>query len=249
VILTSPQSPLLKKIRKAVAQGSLTEDGWAVAEGPRLVEEAVRSGARIQRLISIEGSQVPEEWGEVTWVSAAAFREIKGTEHTQGILALVEAPVWNLTQIDKGLVLALDAIQDPGNAGTIIRTAEAFGATAVAMLKGCVDPWNPKCLRASAGSLFRLPVVYGVEDLSVVSDVAWYASVGNGDGKTIDAVDWKQPSMVVVGNEGRGVSPPLLGKCQAITIPTVQVESLNAAVAAGVILYEAYRQRNTLSRS
>ncbi len=246
MILTSLQSPVLKKIRKAIAQGGLTDDGLAVTEGLNLVFEAMQSGCRIERVLAVEGLEVDEELGEVTEVSAAIFREIKGTEHSQGILALVEAPIWTLRQVEKNLVLVLDGIQDPGNAGTIIRTAEAFGATAVVMLKGCVDPWNPKCLRASAGSLFRMPVVAGVSDLTELSDLAWYEASGRGD-TTIDVVDWSKPSLVVIGNEGRGVSPEVAALCQAVRIPTLNVESLNASVAAAVILYEALRsKRNTL---
>jgi TrmH family RNA methyltransferase len=243
MILTSAQSPVLKKIRKAIAQGGLTEDGLAVTEGPKLIQEALQSGCQVQRLLAVEGLSVDPDLGEFTEVSAAVFREIKGTEHSQGLLALVEAPVWTLRQVDKSLVLVLDGIQDPGNAGTIIRTAEAFGATAVVMLKGCVDPWNPKCLRASAGSLFRLPVVAGVSDVSELADSVWYEARGHG-GTTISVVDWSLPSVVVIGNEGRGVSREISARCRAVTIPTVNVESLNAAVAAAVILYEA--RRNTL---
>jgi RNA methyltransferase, TrmH family len=246
MMLTSLQSPVLKKIRKALSQGGLTEDGLAVTEGPKLISEALESGCKVQRLLAVEGVDVDPAFGEVTEVSAAVFREIKGTEHSQGLLALVEAPVWTLRQVDKNLVLVLDAIQDPGNAGTIIRTAEAFGATAVVMLKGCVDPWNPKCLRASAGSLFRMPVVVGVSDVSELENSAWYEASGHG-GATIDVVDWSPPVVLVIGNEGRGVSPEVAVRCRPVTIPTSQVESLNAAVAAAVILYEAQRwKRNTL---
>ena len=242
MLLLSPQSAVLKKVRKAISRGGLTDDGYALAEGPKLVEEAVRSGCKIDRILAIEGVDLDPELGEVTWVSGVVFSEIKGTENSQGVLALVEAPVWTFSQIDKGLVLVLDALQDPGNAGTIIRTAEAFGATAVVLLKGSVNPWNPKCLRASAGSLFRLPVLYGIEDLSDLQGLDWYAASGQG-GTTISAVDWKKPSMIVIGNEARGVDPELAARCTAVTIPTLHVESLNAAVAAGVILYEAARQR------
>jgi RNA methyltransferase, TrmH family len=241
LILTSSQSPVLKKIRKAIAQGGLTEDGLAVAEGPKLITEALLSGCRVDRVLCMEGLQIQDDFGvELTEVSEAVFREIKGTEHSQGVLALVEAPVWTLAQVDKRMILVLDSIQDPGNAGTMIRTAEAFGASAVVLLKGCVDPWNPKCLRASAGSLFRMPVVCGLSDLSELRGLAWYAASGLG-GTPIDVVDWTRPSLVVVGNEGRGVRDDLASQCTAVTIPTAQVESLNAAIAAAVILYQARR--------
>ena len=246
MLLLSPQSSVLKKVRRAIARGGLTDDGYALAEGPKLVAEAVRSGCRIDRILAVEGAVEIPDAGGITWVSHAVFRGIKGTENSQGVLALVEAPVWKMPQIDKSLVLVLDGLQDPGNAGTIIRTAEAFGATAVVLLRGSVNPWNPKCLRASAGSLFRLPVLYGIEDLSDFKGSAWYAAAAGPGETTIGAVNWKRPSVIVIGNEARGVGPLLASRCTTVTIPTLQVESLNAAVAAGVILYEVYRQRSTV---
>ncbi len=248
MIITSPDNPILKKIRKAVASGRLTDDGLAVAEGPHLVAEAVRSGLEIDRIVVSEEASFEEFGGHaITTVSSRVFRELKDTEHSQGVLALVRAPIHNLEEICKGgtpgLVVVLDGIQDPGNAGTIIRSAEAFGATGVVLLKGSVHPWNPKCLRASAGSLFRIPVAAGVEDLSLFSESRWYVAAGEAP-ETIDVVDWTLPSLLFVGNEGAGVRENWRGRSQAIRIPTVGVESLNAAVAASVILYEAHRQRS-----
>jgi TrmH family RNA methyltransferase len=172
---------------------------------------------------------------------------LKDTEHSQGVIALVRAPFHNLEEICKpetpGLVVVLDCIQDPGNAGTIIRSAEAFGATGVVLLKGSVHPWNPKCLRASAGSLFRIPVVTGVEDLNKFAGWNWYVAAGEAI-ETIDVVDWTRPSLLFVGNEGAGVRGIWRDRSRALRIPTTGVESLNAAVAASVILYEAKRQRS-----
>ncbi len=246
MLITSPDNPVLKKIRKALALGGLTDDGLAVAEGPHLVEEAIRSGLRIERILE---SEEAADFGfdGVDFVSPRIFREIKGTEHSQGILALVQAPVWKLEETvseePAALVVVLDAIQDPGNAGTIIRSAEAFGATGVVLLKGCVHPWNPKCLRASTGSLFRLPVVYGVSALEPLESLNWYAAAGESE-STINVVDFTPGSVLFVGNEGAGLSPAWMSLCQTVRIPTAGVESLNAAVAASVILYEASRQRS-----
>jgi TrmH family RNA methyltransferase len=248
MIITSPDNPILKKIRKAVASGRLTDDGLAVAEGPHLVAEAVRSGLEIERIVVSEEAAFDGFVGHtITTVSSRIFRELKNTEHSQGVLALVRAPIHNLEEICKGdtpgLVVVLDGIQDPGNAGTIIRSAEAFGVTGVVLLKGSVHPWNPKCLRASAGSLFRIPVASGVEDLSVFGESRWYVAAGEAL-ETIDVVDWTRPSLLFVGNEGAGVGENWRARSQAIRIPTIGVESLNAAVAASVILYEAHRQRS-----
>lgn len=248
MIITSPDNPILKKIRKAVASGRLTDDGIAVAEGPHLVAEAVRSGLEIERIVVSEDASF-DRFGDypVTAVAGRVFRELKDTEHSQGVIALVRAPIHNVQEICKaetpGLVVVLDGIQDPGNAGTIIRSAEAFGATGVVLLKGSVHPWNPKCLRASAGSLFRIPVAAGVEDLGVFSESRWYVAAGEAI-ETIDVVDWTLPSLLFVGNEGAGVRENWRSRSRAVRIPTVGVESLNAAVAASVILYEAHRQRS-----
>jgi TrmH family RNA methyltransferase len=241
-VITSSGNPVLKKIRKAITQGTLTEDGLAVAEGPHLLQEAIRSGCQVDRVLIAEGATHRFDGAEV--VAEPVFKEIKGTEHSQGLLALVRAPVWKVedTLSAVPLVVVLDGVQDPGNAGTIIRSAEAFGATGVILLKGSVDPWNAKCLRASAGSLFRIPVAYGVPNLKGLDQLKWYAAAGNA-ADTIDLVDWTRPSALFVGNEGGGIRRTVLEQCRAIRIPTTGVESLNVAVAAAVILYEASRQR------
>jgi TrmH family RNA methyltransferase len=243
MLITSSGNPVLKKIRKALSKGSLTEEGLAVAEGPHLLQEAIRSGCHVERVLIVEGGlhNIPE----ADLVSEQVFREIRATEHSQGVLALVRAPVWKIEDTKAGnlpLVVVLDGVQDPGNAGTIIRSAEAFGATGVVLLKGSVNPWNAKCLRASAGSLFRIPVAYGVSDLSALEGMAWFAATGDAQ-CTISLVDWTRPTALFIGNEGAGIHPSVLSKCLPIRIETVGVESLNAAVAASVILYEASQRR------
>ncbi len=141
----------------------------------------------------------------------------------------------------------LDGVQDPGNAGAVVRAAEAFGATGVAFLKGSVNPYNPKSLRASAGSIFRLPLVAALEESALLAaleqkQVTLYAAVPH-DGRLLSEADLTGPSAILIGSEGRGVSPRLQHEASGIRIPTTGVESLNAAVAAGVMLYEASRQR------
>lgn len=246
--ITSLANPLFKRIRKALDKGGLTEDGLAIAEGPNLLVEALRSGVTIDRvLIDAAKSRLPEEWtGPVEELDSRIFRELKDTGHSQGVLTLVRPPARELRLSGTPLVLFLDGIQDPGNLGTIIRSAEAFGATGVICLKGCVHPWNPKVLRASAGSLFRLPVRYAVEDVSEFSVFPWYGAVP-GDGTTINLVDLSTACGIWIGNEGSGLAANWRKQCLPVEIPTAQVESLNAAVAASVILYEAHRQRRANS--
>jgi TrmH family RNA methyltransferase len=144
----------------------------------------------------------------------------------------------------------LDGMQDPGNAGTIARAAEAFGATGVMFLKGSVSPHNPKTLRASAGSLFRLPYQHGVDPALAraalrQNKTELYAAVPARQkaARPLTEVDFTSPCGLVIGNEAHGVSEELRSAALDVSIPTVRVESLNAAVAAGILLYEARRQR------
>jgi TrmH family RNA methyltransferase len=149
------------------------------------------------------------------------------------------------------LVVVLDGLQDPGNAGAIVRAAEAFGATGVLFLKGTVSPFNSKTLRASAGSLFRIPYLHGVDSALAraalqQNRVELYAGVPQqtgGAARSLSEIDLTGRCGLIIGNEAHGVGEDLRSAAAEISIPTVGVESLNAAVAAGILLYEARRQR------
>jgi TrmH family RNA methyltransferase len=163
-------------------------------------------------------------------------------------------PTWtwaNVLDTGKGatpLIVVLVGIQDPGNLGTIIRSAEAFGAAGVVCLPGTVNAWNPKAVRASAGSVFRLPVLSAGEEKTLEqlrsAGVRVLATTAQGS-QPADLVDLARPVALVIGNEGNGIPVDLAAQADgAITIPCPgPVESLNAAVAASVLLYEAARQR------
>jgi RNA methyltransferase, TrmH family len=144
--------------------------------------------------------------------------------------------------------VVLDALQDPGNAGTIVRAAEAFGATGVLCLKGTVSLYNPKALRASAGSVFRVPFVQGMEADLVRATLAQrrvdtYSTVPAG-GRAVQFTDLTRRAALIVGSEAHGVRPELRAAAHDLHIPTHGVESLNAALATGIVLYEAQRQRS-----
>jgi TrmH family RNA methyltransferase len=163
------------------------------------------------------------------------------------VIALVAPPQWKMHDLFRGraLVVVLDGLQDPGNAGAIVRAAEAFGATGAMFLKGTAGPFNPKTLRASAGSLFRVPYLHGLEPAVARAaleehGVARYAAV---PGKAGAMADLTVACALIVGNEARGVSREMRAGSQEVSIPTLAVESLNAAMAAGILLYEARRQR------
>jgi RNA methyltransferase, TrmH family len=254
--LTSAKNPLIKGIRRAIVRGALTDEGLAVAESFHLLEEALRSECRIEAVLaaeSIKGAVANRVRGldgiRVFAMADALFRELASTETPQGVIALVRPPSWTLDQALRGqaLTVVLDGLQEPGNAGAILRAAEAFGASGAVFLKGAVNPYNSKAMRASAGSIFRLPCVQGLDEAVLHAaleqkGITLYAALP-ASGAAPASCDLKRKTAFVIGSEGRGVSSALSSKAVAIRIPTVGVESLNAAVAAGILLYEARRQR------
>ncbi|HUP05408.1 MAG TPA: RNA methyltransferase [Bryobacteraceae bacterium] len=256
--ISSAANPLLKDVRRAIVRGALTTDGLCVAETFHLLEEALRSDCEVRVVLAAESvrsaaeSHVKRLAGiRVVVVPDALLDRLSSTETSQGVIALVKPPVWKLEQLFRGrpLVVVLDGLQDPGNAGAIARAAEAFGATGMMFLKGSVSAWNPKTLRASAGSLFRIPYLHAMDAALARASlqqnkVELYAGVPARDGtRSLAAVDLTMRCGLIVGNEARGVSQSLRSAALDISIPTVGVESLNAAMAAGILLYEARRQR------
>ncbi len=223
-----------------------------MAETLHLLEEALRSRCQVKQVLAAESAreQLPRLGGiKLAVLPDALLQKVSGTEASQGIIALVEPPEWKLEQLfaDRALVVVLDSLQDPGNAGAIVRAAEAFGATGAIFLKGTASPFNPKTLRASAGSLFRVPFLYGMDPALVraalrENQVTLYAAVPSRPGAVAD-VDFTVACALIVGNEGRGISREWRGIARDVSIPTMAVESLNAAMAAGILLYEARRQR------
>jgi TrmH family RNA methyltransferase len=245
---------------------SLAGRGLAGIEGPNLLEEALRAGLRIECVFAAEGSErLLEPWGlpadlEILLVPRPLLDAALTTESPQPIAALVEPPDWTWAHIlgsrNKGshrktpaLVLVLAGLQDPGNLGTILRSAEAFGADGVLSLPGTVSAWNPKAVRASAGSLFRLPLVTASAEecfrhLRQAGAKIWTTTVHGAE--PADLVSLTGPIALVIGNEGNGVPVDIAAHADgALTIPCPgPVESLNASVAASVLLYEAVRQRS-----
>jgi RNA methyltransferase, TrmH family len=260
--ITSAANPLLKDVRRAIARGSLTGQGWCVAETFHLLEEALRSECEVKVVLAAESVQSAAEGhvrglGRIKVVVApdALLSAVSDTKTSQGVIALVKPPAWRLEQLFRGcpLVLVLDGLQDPGNCGTIVRAAEAFGATGVFFLKGTASPYNPKTLRASAGSLFRVPFLENL-DLALAraalqqNRVELYAGVPAREGvRSLAEADLTGRCGLVIGNEARGVGAGLRSAALDIAIPTVGVESLNAAIAAGILLYEARRQRQMIA--
>jgi RNA methyltransferase, TrmH family len=259
--IASAANPLLKDVRRAIARSGLTSQGWCVAETLHLLDEALRSRCQVKQVLAAESArgQLPRLAGiRLAILPDALLQRVSGTEASQGVIALVEPPEWKLPELFQApaLVVVLDGLQDPGNAGAIVRAAEAFGATGAIFLKGTASPFNPKTLRASAGSLFRVPFLYGMDPALARAAfeeyrVTLYAAVPSRPGVPVSDVadaDLTAACAFIVGNEGRGVNREWSGAaprvCVPISIPTMAVESLNAAMAAGILLYEARRQRS-----
>jgi TrmH family RNA methyltransferase len=246
--ITSAANPLVKDVRRAVARGGLTRDGLCVAETFHLLEEALRSGRDVPAVLVSESAakQLGRLRGpKLLILPDPLLQSISATEAAQGVIALVRPAEWTLDDVfgARALVVVLDGLQDPGNAGTIVRAAEAFAATGAIFLKGSVSPHNPKTLRASAGSLFRLPHVFGAEAAAVHRAGVQLLAAVAGAPRAATAVDLSAPCSLIIGNEAHGVGPELRRASTEISVPTTGVESLNAAIAAAVLMYEARRQR------
>jgi TrmH family RNA methyltransferase len=259
-IVQSKQNSRLKELRGALAHPGQGARGLAGIEGPKLLEEALRAGLRIDCVFVAQGAENLLEGlpllveTEVLLVPREVLDSAQATETPQPMAALVEPPRWDWTDVLGGqakaapLIVVLAGLQDPGNLGTILRSAEAFGAQAVVSLPGTVSAWNPKAVRASAGSIFRNPLLsVSAEDCFArlrEAGVRILTTAVHG-AEPANLVDLAGPVALVIGNEGNGVPEALTALADgAVTIPCPgPVESLNAAVAASVLLYEASRQR------
>jgi TrmH family RNA methyltransferase len=256
--LTSTKNPLLQRVRRAARAGQPTEDGLVVAEGPHLLAEARRSLWEIVQVF-FTGPAADRHrellrgvGGALIEVAPSVMTSVAATETSQGIVALLRPRTWSWQDMAKSpaLLVVLDGIQDPGNAGAIVRSAEAFGATGVVFLAGCVRVANGKFLRASAGSVFRIPFLESVTVADLLTRieetfrVPAYALDASGE-NTLTDMDLRRGCALVVGSEGAGVSTEIRARAAALTIPTCKVESLNAAVAASIALFEAARQRSS----
>lgn len=277
-IVQSRQNARVRELRAAFARnGRDVSEGIAV-EGEHLIQEALRSGLRIRTVFvraEVSVREAPERRENslrvldrlrlpasipVIGLTPPVFDSAVETESPQGIAALIDPPGFALDEAlrpgssgSPPLVLVAAALQDPGNLGTIVRSAEAFGATGLLALPGTVSLWNAKTLRASAGSAFRVPVVQEKSSAALAAlaerNIAILAAVpvaGHPDAIPCSRYDLTRPVAILIGNEGSGLSQDLLDRADAcLAIPTPgPVESLNAAVAASILLYEAARQRS-----
>lgn len=273
-IVQSKQNARLKELRRAIAHPGREARGLAGIEGPNLLDEALRAGLRITAVFvaqeakdPLKDLELPPEL-DVLMVPQAILNPALATETPQPVAALVEVPDWTWAHVlppqqqgrvaggsglrGRGawppLVVVLAGVQDPGNAGTIVRSAEAFGATGVIALPGTVSLWNSKAVRASAGSVFRLPqlTVSVQECFATLREAgARFLSTTGRAAEPCDMAIMTGSVALIIGNEGNGVPERIAARadeCVTICCPG-PVESLNAAVAASILLYEASRQR------
>ncbi len=257
--LESRENRWLKRFRAAL-EGRPEKDGAPVgAEGPRLVEEALRSGLAVEALLVADSGErhltrlksVIPAGLRVLRTSDRLFASVAGTETPQGIALLAEPPRWQMQDLflSPALVVVLAGVQDPGNVGTIVRAAEAFGASGVITCRGSAHPLSPKSLRASAGSVFRLATLAGPPPGDVLQElrrrgVRQFSATISPAPPPADC-DLTSPCALWIGSEGAGLPPEIERETDAsIRIPLrASVDSLNAGVAAAVLLYEAARQR------
>ena len=247
--IESPQNALVKHWKKLVTTRKEREkSGEFIVEGFHLVEEALKNKDQIVQIIVREGVELPLLWETdnimLVEVTDTVAKEIAETETSQGVFAhckQIEVKVDEQSTWSK--LLLVDAVQDPGNIGTMIRTADAAGIDAVVLGKGCADAYNPKTLRSAQGSHFHIPILRGdleewIDDLQD-RDIKVY---GTSLDESVDyrEVDTTGSFALIVGNEGSGIHPQLLNKTdQNVIIPIFgQAESLNVAVATGILLYQ-----------
>ncbi|HVB33376.1 MAG TPA: RNA methyltransferase [Patescibacteria group bacterium] len=268
--ITSRENHSLKRFRAALA-GNSGEPNVIGIEGPHLVEEALRSGVEILAVLASPAGEKhldglglaglvakPSPGARILRTSDRLFASAAATDSPQGIAVLVRLPEYSFEDVVRGLALAvvLVGVQDPGNVGTLVRSAEALGASGMVAAEGTANPFGPKAMRASAGSAFRLPILVRAQPPVLLAQLraaglklvaATAASAGPGPHPVSpDQVDFRGPIALLVGSESRGLPESILRSADAaVRIPVAApVESLNAAIAASVILYEAARQRS-----
>jgi TrmH family RNA methyltransferase len=255
---------LLKELRQAFAKAERNAEGFCAIDGTRIIDEAIRSGLKFQavffrqsaqniadRLLPQIGSHV-----ETLLVPDKVFDSAVPSEHPQGVAALVRLNEFSLDdlieRLQVGPIIVIIGLQDPGNLGTILRSAEAFGSAGVVLGEGTVSPFNSKVIRASAGSIFRLPFVAANRPNELGNSISKLRTQGvrllatsSHKGTAPNQATLTGPAAIFIGSEGSGLPRSLMSQMdELISIPhSGHVESLNAGVAASIILYEASRQR------
>ena len=262
-VVTSKNNKTIKMITALKQKKYRDEYQLFIAEGVRLVEEAIQSdwdihvcvysaaatsNQRIRHILQV----LHDRKCQVIEVTEKVYQLLSDTEQPQGIMAVLKQKTYRWEQLPKvgQIIIIMDQVQDPGNVGTIIRTADAAGCSAVIMTDGCADVYAAKTVRAAMGSLFHLPVIYGwdrqkIIDVLCKNHILLIATTLSESSVDYFKADFTKPCAIVFGNEGNGVGGAFLENSAAsIHIPMLgKAESLNVAVSSAIILYEAVRQR------
>ena len=295
-VIRSRDNRRLKTFRAALHGGGPASGEPIAVEGPKLIEEALRAELQLESLLVSEGGEKHLERiflaardteegisrSRIFCTTDKLFAGAAATETPQGVVALFRQPEWTLQDVlrgpasadgsfrgDPSLVVVIVGVQDPGNTGTIVRSAEAFGATGVIATRGTADPWSPKAVRASAGSALRLPLLRSMAPSIVLAQLRVpglriFAATSRSEhghpnrqqpphpqalGSADVGANLSEPCAILIGSEGQGLPPEIRHSADAVvSIPISEgVDSLNAAVAASVLLYEAARQRRAAS--
>lgn len=256
--VTGRHNQRLKELRLAFRRAALTPQGECAIEGVKLLEEALRGGLDLDSVFFSESARplteklLPQIGArtETLVLPHALFQSIVPSDTPQGVAALVKLRSFStaelLNRVNNGPLVVAAGLQDPGNMGTILRSAEAFGAAGVFLTEGTVSPFNSKVLRGSAGSIFRLPFLQisstGLIPLLRARGVRLIATSSH-QGTPLPQISWTLPLAIFIGNEGAGLTRELMREMdETLVIPqAAQVESLNAGIAASIVLYEAAR--------
>lgn len=259
--IKSSKNQLIKEVKSLYRKKQRKKLGLFIVEGIKIIEEVIDKKYPFKNIIytdsllnSEDGKKIfskVKHLDKLVHVPENIFKEISDTESPQGILGTVHTVKGNIDDVRLGknsIFLYLDGVQDPGNVGTIIRTADAFDIDGIVLREGCVDPYNPKVVRATMGSIFRVPLYfesYSTGDIKKLKNlgIKVYSS-SLSESLPIDKINFQNKSLVVIGNESSGVSEEVYKLSDSsIKIPMPgSSESLNAGVAASIIMYEAIRQ-------
>ena len=256
-MITSTSNPQVKRLLQLQKKSKArNEEGVFVVEGLRMFVEVPKE--RVEK-VYVSETFYNKKKQELNWeefpleiLSDSVFKHVSDTQTPQGVLCIVKQKMHEmeaLLNIQKPHFMVLDNLQDPGNLGTIVRTAEGAGVDAVFMSKDCVDIYNPKTIRSTMGSIYRMPTIY-IEDtvklLELFKEKGILSYAAHLDGKnSYDKEDYREGTAILIGNEGNGLRDEVSNKADIwVRIPMEgQVESLNAAIAASVLMFEVARQR------
>ncbi|WP_326908177.1 TrmH family RNA methyltransferase [Sedimentibacter sp. MB31-C6] len=256
-IIKSKDNSKIKYIRSLSIKKNREAESSFIVEGIKFIKEAINECSEVRFVLLNENSSEKEEIKnllnmlikqkiEYFFCEDNIFSGISETINSQGILAVVRKNKYTKKEIldNCKFVIMCDRIQDPGNLGTIIRTADAFGPTAIILNKGCVDAYNPKVVRATAGAMFRVPIIYIESDIEIISYMKHEGfkiiSTVVDSAYSFESIDNSDKICIVIGNEGQGISQEIIDEsniCISIKM-TGRSESLNASIAAGISIYE-----------